>query len=238
MEPEAIHDLTPAYALDALDADEAAEFEEHLAPLRALPGGARRPPGGREHARLRDSSGRRPAGAARTHPRAGSGGALERHSVPAEAPPDERGCSPRRHRSRRPRRSGSGSGRRCSTAISARACGAREAERRARPRRRARNRPRRPDPEETDRWRSGPTGRGVLVIPGLPKAPAGRTYEAWVIKGTKPSPAGLFLGAGSGTTVVPLTRPVEPGSVVAVTVEPRKGSAQPTQQPFITAKLS
>jgi anti-sigma-K factor RskA len=84
----------------------------------------------------------------------------------------------------------------------------------------------------------GPSGRGVLVIPGLPKAPEGRTYQAWVIKGTKPSPAGLFLGAGTGTTVVPLTRPVEPGSVVAVTVEPKKGSAQPTQTPFITAKLS
>ena len=42
-----------------------------------------------------------------------------------------------------------------------------------------------------------PSGRGVLVIPDLEKAPAGKTYEAWVIRGSKPSPAGLFRGGGS-----------------------------------------
>ena len=35
MEPEAIHDLTPAYALDALDSHESVEFEEHLTDAHA-----------------------------------------------------------------------------------------------------------------------------------------------------------------------------------------------------------
>ena len=57
-----------------------------------------------------------------------------------------------------------------------------------------------------------------------------------MIRGSKPSPAGLFRGGGS--TVVPLSRRVPPGSVVAVTVEPKGGMPMPTTTPFITAKLS
>jgi hypothetical protein len=82
----------------------------------------------------------------------------------------------------------------------------------------------------------GTSGRGVLVISNLPKAPSGRTYEAWVIEGSKPYPAGLFVGGG--TTVVPLTRLVSPGSQVAVTVERAAGAAMPTGTPLFSAKLS
>ena len=41
MEANTVHDLTAAYALDALDPEDAREYEVHLAPLRALPRGAR-----------------------------------------------------------------------------------------------------------------------------------------------------------------------------------------------------
>jgi anti-sigma-K factor RskA len=80
----------------------------------------------------------------------------------------------------------------------------------------------------------GAGGHGALVVAHLPAAPNGKTYEAWVIRGKVASPAGLFPGGGT-TTVVDLSRRVPAGSVVAVTVEPAGGSAQPTHTPFITS---
>ena len=35
-------------------------------------------------------------------------------------------------------------------------------------------------------------GRAVLVLDGLDDAPSGKTYEVWVIEGDTPAPAGLF----------------------------------------------
>ena len=72
-----------------------------------------------------------------------------------------------------------------------------------------------------------PTGKGVLVANGLPRAPKGRTYEAWVVRGKAARPAGLFR-AGDGDKVVQLTRPVAAGATVAVTLERAGGSTTPT----------
>jgi anti-sigma-K factor RskA len=78
----------------------------------------------------------------------------------------------------------------------------------------------------------GSGGSAALVAFHLPAAPAGKTYEAWVIpKGKSPAPAGLFKG-GAPATFVPLNGKVPTGSQVAVTVEPAGGSAQPTSKPF------
>jgi anti-sigma-K factor RskA len=77
-------------------------------------------------------------------------------------------------------------------------------------------------------------GSGVLVVSDLAAAPAGRTYEAWVIKGAAVRAAGLFHG-GASTEVVSLSRPVPVGAEVAVTVEPAGGSAAPTRKPFIVS---
>ena len=44
----------------------------------------------------------------------------------------------------------------------------------------------------------GPNRTATLHITGLSSAPSGKTYEAWVIpKGTAPRPAALFSGGGS-----------------------------------------
>src|SRR5262249_39956361 len=52
-------------------------------------------------------------------------------------------------------------------------------------------------------------GGAVLVVRRLRAAPAGKTYELWVIpKGGKPARAGLFSRAGR----VPLERKVPPGA--------------------------
>ena len=46
----------------------------------------------------------------------------------------------------------------------------------------------------------GPNRTATLYVSGLSAAPSGRTYEAWVIpKGGSPRPAGLFPGGGSTT---------------------------------------
>lgn len=73
--------------------------------------------------------------------------------------------------------------------------------------------------------------RGVLVMQGVAAAPKGKTYEAWVIKDGVTKPAGLF---SNGQDVL-LTQPVERGAVVAVTVEPAGGSPQPTRKPFVSS---
>jgi anti-sigma factor RsiW len=74
-------------------------------------------------------------------------------------------------------------------------------------------------------------GDGALVLSGLAPAPAGKTYEAWVIVGDEARPAGTFEGGGD-TSVHRLTRLVPPGAVVALTVEPDGGVEQPTTTPF------
>jgi anti-sigma-K factor RskA len=79
------------------------------------------------------------------------------------------------------------------------------------------------------------SGEGKLVISGLESAPADKTYEAWVIEGETATAAGLFAG-GDDQTVVPLNVPVPEGAIVAVTVEQAGGVDQPTQTPFITSE--
>jgi anti-sigma-K factor RskA len=78
------------------------------------------------------------------------------------------------------------------------------------------------------------TGRGVLVLHALAPAPAGKTYEAWVVRDGKAVAAGLFAGGG-GVTVVALSERVPAGAVVAATVERRGGATQPTSKPFLSA---
>jgi anti-sigma-K factor RskA len=77
------------------------------------------------------------------------------------------------------------------------------------------------------------TGTAALVLSGLDPAPAGKTYEIWVIEGGAPKPAGLFDGADT-RTVLPLTRPVPEGAVVAVTLEPAGGVEEPTGSPLFS----
>ena len=70
-------------------------------------------------------------------------------------------------------------------------------------------------------------GTATLVVDDLAPAPAGKTYEAWVITDQIPKPAGTFAGGGVRTAFA-LTRDVPDGATVAVTVEPAGGSKAPT----------
>ncbi len=77
-------------------------------------------------------------------------------------------------------------------------------------------------------------GSGALVVSDLAPAPAGKTYEAWVVQGGHATPAGTFAG-GRRTIVFRLTRALPAGAIVAVTLERAGGVDQPTKTPFITS---
>jgi anti-sigma-K factor RskA len=79
----------------------------------------------------------------------------------------------------------------------------------------------------------GPSGQGTLVVSGLAPTAPGKTYEAWVIKGGKAVPAGIF--SARGTSVVHLKRRIPSGAIVGITIEPAGGSLQPTSQPIVTS---
>lgn len=79
------------------------------------------------------------------------------------------------------------------------------------------------------------SSEGWMLVNGLDQAPDGKTYEAWVIEDGEAVPAGLFTG-GDSRTVVPLTVPVSEGAIVAVTVEEAGGVQQPTQDPIFASE--
>ncbi len=87
---------------------------------------------------------------------------------------------------------------------------------------------------------TGAKGRVVVTEDGdavlsavLAPAPPGKTYEAWVVRGTAARPAGLFQG---GRVRLLLTRPLPHGSRVAVTIENRGGARQPTGTPIVLSE--
>ena len=81
----------------------------------------------------------------------------------------------------------------------------------------------------------------MLLASNLPQAPAGKTYELWVIpKGGSPRPSGLFQSDARGAAMYVSAGPVDVANLaaVAVTLEPEAGSAAPTTAPVIVAALS
>jgi anti-sigma-K factor RskA len=70
-------------------------------------------------------------------------------------------------------------------------------------------------------------GQAGLLVCGLAGAPSAKTYEAWVISGKSPVPAGLFRG-GNGCSSVLLTQRVPKNATVAVTLERAGGATSPT----------
>jgi anti-sigma factor RsiW len=77
-----------------------------------------------------------------------------------------------------------------------------------------------------------PDGRAALAFASLERPPGGKAYEAWVIEDGTAKPAGVFRGR----TLV-LTRPVPAGATVAITLEPERGSSVPTTRPFAKARV-
>jgi anti-sigma factor (TIGR02949 family) len=84
------------------------------------------------------------------------------------------------------------------------------------------------------------SGRGDLVVHRLPQLPAGRTYEMWVQRGSAPPvPTGTLFGVTStGTAAVGVPGSLDGVSAVMVTQEPSGGSPAPTTAPVIVARLT
>jgi anti-sigma factor RsiW len=80
-------------------------------------------------------------------------------------------------------------------------------------------------------------GQAVLLLGGLDPAPAGKTYEMWIVPGgdiAAASRAGIFPGS-DGVELVELERTVTPGDVVAVTIEDAGGVDAPTTTPIVAS---
>ena len=79
-----------------------------------------------------------------------------------------------------------------------------------------------------------PSGRGTLVA-SLPRPPQGRTYQAWVQTGGTARSAGVFEPS-EGHAIFRLEQPVLRGSAVMVTLEADGGVPAPTGQFVVRAR--
>jgi anti-sigma-K factor RskA len=85
------------------------------------------------------------------------------------------------------------------------------------------------------------TGHGMLITEGLPVAPADKAYEVWFIpKGHTPMPGKMFTVDSSGRAMVSGEIPLEAraSAVIAITLEPKKGSAAPTSAIYLSTPSS
>ena len=85
------------------------------------------------------------------------------------------------------------------------------------------------------------TGRAMLMTNGLPAAPAGMAYEVWFIpKGHSPMPGKTFKVDAAGHAMMMDQMPAEAmeSAVIAVTLEPEKGSASPTGPIYLASAAS
>lgn len=76
-------------------------------------------------------------------------------------------------------------------------------------------------------WSPG-QDRGVLVADGLPALPPSRAYELWLYHQGTPRPALLFVPDRDGTVAAEVTAPLRGAELVALTVGPRSGSSRPS----------
>lgn len=77
-------------------------------------------------------------------------------------------------------------------------------------------------------------GQAALLVRNLGAAPEGKTYELWVIRDEQPRPAGLFEGDDDRDLVL-LDEQVDEGATVAVTLEPDGGVDAPTGRQLFSA---
>ncbi len=78
-------------------------------------------------------------------------------------------------------------------------------------------------------------GAAVLVLDDLAAAPAGMTYQAWVVEGQTPVSAGIF-NTTDKRAIVPIPQRVPSGAVVAVTVENAGGATSPSLPPLAASE--
>ncbi|MCR2762585.1 anti-sigma factor [Microbacterium sp. zg.B48] len=87
--------------------------------------------------------------------------------------------------------------------------------------------------EATAHWAES-VGKVVLVTDGLPEIAEDKSYELWFVRDGEPISAGVFA-ADDGSATALLSGAMEPGDVIAVTVEVAGGSPTglPTTDPIV-----
>jgi anti-sigma-K factor RskA len=85
------------------------------------------------------------------------------------------------------------------------------------------------------------TGKAIFMAEGLPATPSDKAYELWFIpKGHSPMAGRVFTVDASGHAMLPENMPPEAmeSAVIAITLEPRKGSATPTGAIYLSSPSS
>jgi len=79
----------------------------------------------------------------------------------------------------------------------------------------------------------------VLVISGLPKLEANKTYQVWLIEGDKPVSAGLLTvdENGQGVVIVTSEEAISSFKALAISIEPEGGSPQPTGDIVVSSDI-
>jgi anti-sigma-K factor RskA len=80
-------------------------------------------------------------------------------------------------------------------------------------------------------------GTSVFLGTGLPAVPSGHTYELWYMGAGGAVPAGTFRPDAHGHVAAVLTGTIGRAAAIGVTVEPAGGSAAPTTPPVLALKL-
>jgi anti-sigma factor RsiW len=231
MGAETLHDLTPAYALDALDADERSRYEEHLAQC--------------EQCRTELASFAETATALAYAVDAPAPPPQLRDRILANARAERPNVVPLRPRWAVPAAVTAAVAVAATIALAVWAAALSGRLDRERDARSAEQRVAAilgsPNARAFAAGRSKvvvtPSGDAALVVARLQPARTGMTYEAWVASGGAPRPAGTF-DAGRNVTAVALDRPVPRGATVMVTEEKHGGTSAPTHMPLIRVDTS
>ncbi|MFE9692960.1 anti-sigma factor domain-containing protein [Micromonospora sp. NPDC005806] len=77
---------------------------------------------------------------------------------------------------------------------------------------------------------------GVVLLAGAPPIADDQAYQLWLMDGPTARPAGVLTAGVSGDTAV--VTGVRGKRLVALTVEPAAGSAQPSTDPLVTVPLA
>jgi len=85
-----------------------------------------------------------------------------------------------------------------------------------------------PSPEATGRMVWHDKAGGHLFVANLPPAPAGKAYELWTLGGPAPQPAGTFQVDAAGRASHRVEPAGAPPAKFAVTLEPEAGVPAPT----------
>ncbi|GHF19883.1 anti-sigma factor domain-containing protein [Pseudolysinimonas yzui] len=75
--------------------------------------------------------------------------------------------------------------------------------------------------------------RAALIIDGMEAAPAGHTYQAWLIDETGRAEPDATFQPNGGALSVALAGAMDAGDTIGITIEPAGGSETPTTTPIV-----